>query len=378
MTIPFIDLKSQYQRAKENIDTAILNVLEHGQYIMGPEVKELEKQLADYIGVNYVVSCSSGTDALVLPLMAKKLTKQDAVFTVSFSFFATAESITLAGGTPIFVDIDDKTFNMDPKALELAVEKVLEEGKLTPKAIVPVDLFGLPADYDAINSIAEKYDLFVLEDAAQGFAGNYKGKKAGGLADVGATSFFPAKPLGCYGDGGAVFTDDEELYQELVSLRVHGQSKVGDKYDNVSIGLNARMDSIQAAVLIEKLKYYDEELEQRNRVADRYSKTLNKVLITPTIPDGYGSVWAQYSVLAESSQERELIRSALQAQGIPTAVYYPIPIHLSSAYSGRGYHKGDLPVSEDIADKIFSLPMHPYLEDDQIDRIVQIIEENSS
>ena len=373
MSIPFIDLKSQYQRAKENIDTAIHRVLDHGQYIMGPEVTELEKQLGDYIGVKHVVACSSGTDALVLPLLAKKLNKNDAVFTVSFTFFATAESVSLAGGTPVFVDIDPDTFNMDPQALEHAIEKILAEGELTPKGIMPVDLFGLPADYDAINAIAKKYGLFVLEDAAQGFAGNYKGNKACGLADIAATSFFPAKPLGCYGDGGAVFTNDDELYADLVSLRVHGQSKVGDKYDNVTIGLNARMDTIQAAVLLEKLKLYDDEINQRNRVANRYHEQLHDILKTPHTPEGYGSVWAQYSVLAASVDQRDQLRNALQEQGIPTAVYYPVPTHLSSAYASHGYQLGDLPVSEDFSTKIFSLPMHPYLADEQIDSVASII-----
>jgi len=247
---------------------------------------------------------------------------------------------------------------------------VIAKGELQPKGIMPVDLFGLPADYDAINAIAEKYDMFVLEDAAQGFAGDYKGKKACGLAQSAATSFFPAKPLGCYGDGGAVFTDDTEFYDELVSLRVHGQSKVGDKYDNVNIGLNARMDTIQAAVLLEKLKLYDGEIEQRNRVAARYSKNLEGVVETPYVPEGYGSVWAQYSVL---SDKREIIREALGAKGIPSAVYYPVPIHASTAYQHLGYVKGDLPVTEDLSTKVFSLPMHPYLEDQQIDEISEVI-----
>lgn len=373
MSIPFIDLKSQYQRAKHNIDAAIQKVLDHGQYIMGPEVHELERQLADYIGVKHVVACSSGTDALILPLMAKQLTKSDAVFTVSFTFFATAESVSLAGGTPVFVDVAEGTFNMDPSALERSIEAVIAEGKLSPKGIMPVDLFGLPADYDAINDIAKKYGLFVLEDAAQGFAGGYKGRKAGALADVAATSFFPAKPLGCYGDGGAVFTDDDDLYEDLVSLRVHGQSKVGDKYDNVSIGMNARMDTIQAAVLLEKMKLYDGEIEHRKRVANHYDELLNDVLQTPQVPEGYSSVWAQYSVLTESNEKREIIRSALQEQGIPSAVYYPVPTHLSSAYAHLGHQKGDFPVSEDLSTRIFSLPMHPYLEDQQIEKIADTI-----
>jgi UDP-2-acetamido-2-deoxy-ribo-hexuluronate aminotransferase len=374
VSIPFIDLKSQYQSIKQEIDAAIHKVLDHGQYIMGPEVAELEQQLAEYIGVKHVLACGSGTDALVLPLMAKKLSKTDAVFTVPFTFFATAETISLGGGTPVFVDVEADTFNIDVSDLEAKIQQTIAEGKLTPKGIMPVDLFGLPADYDAINAIAKKYNLFVLEDAAQAFAGSYKGRKACGLAEIGATSFFPAKPLGCYGDGGAVFTDDDDLYAELVSLRVHGQSKVGDKYDNVNIGLNARMDSIQAAVLIEKLKLYDVEIEQRNRVAARYSKLLDGVVDVPKVPEDYGSVWSQFSVLIE---QRDQIRDALQEQGIPSAVYYPIPIHLSTAYQYLGYKAGDFPVSESLSSKVFSLPMHPYLDDDQISTIANVVRQAS-
>lgn len=373
MSIPFIDLKFQYQLAKQEIDVAIQKVLDHGQYIMGPEVTQLEQELADYVGVKHALSCSSGTDALLLPLMTQQLQKNDAIFTVSFTFFATAETIALVGATPVFVDVDETTFNMDASHLEASIQQVIEAGELTPRGIIPVDLFGLPADYDAINAIAEKYDLFVLEDAAQGFAADYHGKKAGSLAQMAATSFFPAKPLGAYGDGGAVFTDDTDLYDEFVSLRVHGQSKVGDKYDNVTIGLNARMDTIQAAILLEKLKLYGDELEKRNAVAGYYSEKLTGLVDTPDIPDGYRSVWAQYSVL---SDKREQIRQALGDQGIPTAVYYPVPIHLSTAFQSLGYGVGDLPVTEKLSKKIFSLPMHPYLEQEQIDMVAKVIEQN--
>ncbi|NNC99531.1 MAG: DegT/DnrJ/EryC1/StrS aminotransferase family protein, partial [Gammaproteobacteria bacterium] len=272
VTIPFIDLSTQYQTYKERFDKAVFKVLDHGQYIMGPEVKELESQLADFVGVKHALACSSGTDALVLPLMAKNLTSSDVIFTTTFTFFASAEAITLAGATPVFVDIDPDTYNIDPEALRESIKNVLEQGELTPRGIVPVDLFGLAADYDVINAIAQEYDLFVLEDAAQGFAADYKGNKAGSLADIAATSFYPAKPLGCYGDGGAVFTNDSALYEKMVSLRVHGQDHAGNKYDNVRIGLNARMDTIQAAVLLEKLKLYDDEIIQRQRVAERYTE----------------------------------------------------------------------------------------------------------
>lgn len=370
MAIPFIDLNRQYLDNKDSIDAAVSRVLAHGQYIQGPEVRELESQLADYIGVKHALACSSGTDALVLPLMAKQLTSRDAIFTTPFTFFASAESISLVGATPVFVDIDPHTYNIDPVDLESKIQAVVEKGELTPRGIVPVDLFGLAADYKTINTIAEKYGLFVLEDAAQAFGANYHGEKACGLADVAATSFYPAKPLGCYGDGGAVFTNDSDLFDHLVSLRVHGQATSGDKYDNVRIGVNARMDTIQAAILIEKLKLYDQELAERNRVANSYTEKLNETLVTPHIPTGQSSVWAQYSV---QSPKRDVIRQALQDKGIPTAVFYPIPIHLSTAYQHLGYAAGDFPVAEATAKQIFSLPMHPYLAENDIADICDII-----
>lgn len=370
MAIPFIDLKTQYNSNKTNIDQAIHKVLKHGQYIMGPEVHELEKQLAEYSGVKHCLSCSSGTDALLLPLMALDLQTNDAVFTTPFTFFATAEAITLAGATPVFVDIQEASFNIDPAHLEQQIDAVLKEGKLIPKAIIPVDLFGLPADFDAINTIAKKYDLFVLDDAAQGFGANYNGSKTCSLTDAGATSFFPAKPLGCYGDGGAVFTNNDELKDKMLSIRVHGQGQTGDKYDNVRIGLNARMDSIQAAILLEKLKLYDEEINARNQVADNYNKALNGLVKTPLVPNNMRSVWAQYSILSE---HRDIIRTELQNNDIPSAVYYVTPIHLSKAYQHLGYQVGDFPVSEAISKQIFSLPMHPYLETEKIQQIADII-----
>ena len=370
LAIPFIDLKTQYQNHQTSINSAINNVLNHGQYIMGPEVSQLEEQLADYIGVKHVLACSSGTDALVLPLMAKEISTNDAIFTTPFTFFASAESISLVGGTPVFVDIDPDTFNIDPKSLQFHIDRVLSEGKLNPKGILSVDLFGLASDYIEINAIAKKHNLFVLEDSAQSFGADYHGKKACGLADIGATSFYPAKPLGCYGDGGAVFTDDSDLYKTLVSLRVHGQGTEGDKYDNVRIGLNARMDTIQAAILLEKLKFYEEEIIQRNRVASIYNEQLEGFVKTPSVPDGQGSVWAQYSV---QSNDRDKIRTALQDAGIPTAVFYPTPIHLSTAYKHMNHLLGDFPNAEAISTEIFSLPMHPYLEKEQITQITDRI-----
>jgi UDP-2-acetamido-2-deoxy-ribo-hexuluronate aminotransferase len=370
VSIPFIDLNQQYLMNKASIDSAVNKVLSHGQYIMGPEVRELEAELSEYLGVKHTLACSSGTDALVLPLMCKKFQSSDAIFTSPFTFFASAESISLTGATPVFVDIDSETYNIDPEKLRGSIEKIIEQGKLTPRGIIPVDLFGLAADYKAINEIAREFGLFVLEDAAQSFGANYHGEKAGNLADVGATSFYPAKPLGCYGDGGAVFTNDSEIYEEMVSLRVHGQATSGDKYDNVRIGVNARMDTIQAAVLLEKLKLYDSELSRRNQVADSYTDKLKDIVKTPVTPEGQSSVWAQYSV---QSDEREKIRQSLSEKGIPTAVFYPIPIHLSTAYKFLGHKAGDFPISEAISNRIFSLPMHPYLEEADIKLIADTI-----
>ena len=363
MSIPFIDLKTQYQQHKLEIDDAIHRVLDHGQYIMGPEVRELENQLADYIGVKYSLACSSGTDALVLPLMAKGIEAGDIVFTTPFTFFASAESITLAGGKPVFVDIDPDTYNICPQDLEEKINTEIKKGSNRLRAIMPVDLFGLAADYVKIHAIAKKYDLFIIEDSAQAFGADYHGKKACGLGDVAATSFYPAKPLGCYGDGGAVFTNDKSLYEKMSSIRVHGQGVNGDKYDNIRIGLNARMDTIQAAILLEKLKHYDKEIELRNQVANTYSSNLSEFVKTPTTPQGQSSVWAQYSIQVE---DREKLKSDLSEQGIPTATFYPTPIHLSAAYSHLGYQTGDFPISEKISKHIISLPMHPFLDEEQI------------
>lgn len=375
MSIPFIDLKTQYQQNKSNIDDAIHRVLDHGQYIMGPEVKELESQLADYIGVKHALACSSGTDALILPLMAKGIESGDLVFTTPFTFFASAESITLAGGIPVFVDIDPNTYNLCPNDLEKKIEQQLAKGTNRLRAIMPVDLFGLAADYTRINAIAKKHDLFVIEDAAQAFGAPYHGQKACGLGDVAATSFYPAKPLGCYGDGGAVFTNDDDLYEKMISVRVHGQGISGDKYDNIRIGLNARMDTIQAAILLEKLKHYDTEIEQRNRVAQTYTQNLSEHVKTPTTPEQQGCVWAQYSIQVD---DREKLKADLNQQGIPAAIFYPTPIHLSTAYQHLGYNVGDFPVSEAISKKIISLPMHPFLEENKILDIVNAVNKSVS
>lgn len=369
--IEFIDLMAQYRNLENEINSNIQAVLKHGKYIHGPEVKKLEEELAKYTGVRHAISCSNGTDALLMPLMAWGVGSGDAVFTTPFTFIATAEVISLLGATPVFVDIDPHTYNIDAKLLERSVERIAAEGKLKPKVIIPVDLFGLPADYDEIIHIAHKHGLKVLEDAAQSFGSVYKNKKAGSLADAAATSFFPAKPLGCYGDGGAIFTDDDELSSKLLSIRVHGQGS--DKYDNVRIGINGRLDTLQAAILLAKLKAFDIELRARNHFASKYTLGLKDVLKTPSIPNYSVSSWAQYSLLAEDHEMREIIREKLKKAGFPTAVYYPIPLHLQKAFSYLDYKEGYFPVSEDVSRRIFSLPMHPYLKDETIEEITAVI-----
>ncbi|MBX3044161.1 MAG: DegT/DnrJ/EryC1/StrS family aminotransferase [Candidatus Kapabacteria bacterium] len=371
----FIDLKSQYNIIKDIVDSSLQNVLDHGAYIMGPEINQLESRLAEYASTKYALTCSSGTDALLLPLMAWGIGPGDAVFTSPITFIATAEVIHLLGATAVFVDIDSDTFNINPDKLNESIKQVNSEGKLTPKAIIPVDLFGLTADYDAINKIAESHNLYVLEDAAQSFGAEYKGNKSCSLAHCAATSFYPAKPLGCYGDGGAVFTDDEEMYKLLVSFRVHGQGE--DRYNNDRIGINGRMDTMQAAILLAKLTIFDDEIKKRNEVAAKYSDLLNSKIITPIVPKGYLSVWAQYSVLAENSVQRERIMSHLKLNGIPSVIYYPKPLHLQKAFKNLNYKYGDFPVSESVSERIFSLPMHPYLKDEEIqlicDKIIEIL-----
>lgn len=369
--IEFIDLMEQYRCLQNDIDSNIEKVLKHGKYILGPEVKELEKKLAVYTGVKHAITCSSGTDALLLPLMAWNVGKGDAVFTTPFTFIATAEVINLLGATPVFVDIDPDTYNMDVRLLERTIERTASEGKLDPKIIIPVDLFGLPADYDNINRIAQKHGLMILEDAAQSFGSEFKKKKAGNMGNAAATSFFPAKPLGCYGDGGAVFTNEDKLAEKLFSIRVHGKGR--DKYENVRVGINGRLDTIQAAILLAKLRAFDNELRARNRIAAKYTLGLKNVLKTPFVPEGSVSSWAQYSVLADNQQEREKIRDALKKAGVPTGVYYPQPLHLQQVFRKLRYKEGDFPVSEDASRRIFSLPIHPYIKDETITKIIEII-----
>jgi len=374
----FIDLAHQQKLIRSKIDTNIKMVLDHGQYIMGPEVKELENKLAAYVGARHAIGCASGTDALLMALMAFNVGPGDAIFTTPFTFIATAEVISLLGATPVYVDIDESTFNIDPSKLDKAISDLKKNDKtsaLTAKGIIPVDLFGLPADYERIRAIADKYGLFVIEDAAQSFGAEYHGKKAGALGDIGCTSFFPAKPLGCYGDGGMCFTDDDNLAEILRSIRVHG--KGGHKYDNIRVGINGRLDTVQAAILLAKFEIFPEEVELRNSVASNYKDLLVDIpfVKTPAIPSGLKSVWAQYSILAENEQRRTELQGKLKDSSVPTAIYYPKPLHLQTAFAGFSYKPGDFPISEDCAGRVFSLPMHPYLLKEDQEMIARVLAE---
>jgi len=364
----FIDLKTQQERIREKLELNINKVLDHGKYIMGPEIKELEEKLAKYCGVKHAIGVASGTDALLIPLMAYDIGPGDAVFTTPFTFIATAEVIQLLGGTPVFADIDPETFNIDIEKLEEAIIKTKQEGKLTPKGILPVDLFGQTADYEKINEIAKKYDLFVIEDAAQSFGATYNGKKACSLTDVASTSFFPAKPLGAYGDGGMIFTNDDDLYQKILSIRVHGSGS--DKYNNVRVGLNGRLDTIQAAILLAKFEIFDEEIQLRQLVARRYNEELKDVVTVPVVESHNVSAWAQYAMLHPN---RDKIIEKIKEAGIPVAVYYPIPLHLQEAFTSLELNKGDFPISEKCADEIFSIPFHPYLTKEDQDKVISAI-----
>jgi len=357
----FIDLAAQYKHLQTKIDARIKAVLEHGKYIMGPEVQELEQKLADYVGVKHAITCANGTDALQLSMMILDIKPGDAVFCPTFTFFATAEVIALAGATPVFVDSDESTFNICPQDLERKIQQTIAEGKLKPKAIISVDLFGLPANYPEIERIVKQYDLKLVEDAAQGFGGSItdnKGndKKAGSFGDIATTSFFPAKPLGCYGDGGAIFTNNDDYAALIKSYRVHGKGQ--DKYDNVRIGINSRLDTIQAAILLEKLAEFPQELINRNKSAAKYESELGCQYKTPQVPAGYTSSWAQYTLV---DAKRDEIMAEYKVKGIPTMIYYATCMHQQTAFKGLGYQEGDFPVAERLAKQVFSLPMHPYL-----------------
>ena len=368
----FIDLKEQYSRLKQKIDSNIQNVLNNADFISGPEVKELEKQLAEYVGRKYCATCANGTDALTIAMKVFEVKENDAVFVPSFTFYSTAEVVSLEGATPIFVDVDERTFNMDATKLEKAIKQVIKEGKLKPKAIIPVDLFGQTANFPEILKIAEKYNLKVVEDGAQGFGGSLNGKKACSFGDISTTSFFPAKPLGCYGDGGAIFTDDEEIYNLILSIRVHGKGTF--KYDNVRVGLNSRLDTIQAAILLPKLEAFKEyELDNRNKFAKMYTEKLEDVVKTPIVPEGYISSWAQYTIILNSEEERNNLQGKLKEAGIPSMIYYPTPLHKQIVYKDYNFNVEDLKVSEKLCKCVLSLPMHPYMNEEQINMIANEI-----
>ena len=366
--ISLLDLAAQRERIETDLENRLAAVMAHHRYILGPEVGELEKVLAEKTGMRHAVTCSSGTDALLLALMAKNVGPGDAIFTTPFTFVATAEVIELLGATPVFVDIEIDSFNISADALSAQINRIEAESELKPRGIIAVDLFGLPADYQSINLVADAHDLFVIADAAQSFGGRLDNSPVGGLAEISATSFFPAKPLGCYGDGGAVFTDDDEVASAFTSIRMHGKGT--DKYDNIRHGLNARLDTLQAAVLLAKLPIFEDEIAARNRIAEDYSKGLSDVVKTPSVPAKTTSAWAQYSILVDN---RDSVIDSLTEAGVPTAIYYPKPLHLQTAYSSHKHQPGDFPVSEEASQKIMSLPIHPYLDDDQVHFIINAV-----
>lgn len=366
----FRDLKKQYQALKQDMDAALTDTAASAAFIMGKPVKELEAELAAYVGVKHCVSCANGTDALTLALKTWGIGKGDAVFVPDFTFFSSAEVVSLEGATPVFVDVDKDTFNLDAADLEEKIGETVAKGELTPKVIITVDLFGLPADYPRIRKIADTYRLLILEDGAQGFGGEISGKKACGFGDISTTSFFPAKPLGCYGDGGAVFTDNDEWAALFDSYRVHGKGQF--KYDNVRIGMNSRLDTLQAAVLKIKLKAFREyEVADINRAAARYTEKLQGKVKTPVVPEGYYSSWAQYTIRLDSKEQRDALQAVLKEQGIPTMVYYPTPMHDQTAYKNLKVPVGSCPVAEQLCHTVLSLPIHPYISEEDIDSVCE-------
>ncbi len=370
----FRDLKAQYLALKPQIDQAVQTVLDDCNFISGRQVKELEESLAAYTGMKHCITCANGTDALSLPLMAWGIKAGDAVFVPDFTFFATGEVVSLVGATSVFVDVDADTFNIDPVRLEAAIVKVIEEGKLKPRAVIPVDLFGLTADYPAIEKIAAKYDLLILEDGAQGFGGMLNDKRACSFGDAASTSFFPAKPLGCYGDGGAVFTNDDELAAVMRSIGIHGKGE--DKYDNVRIGMNSRLDTLQAAILQVKFKAFkDYELDKVNQAAAVYTEKLKGLVKTPVIPKGYYSCWAQYTVQLQNKRQRDKLQEDLKKEGIPSMIYYTKPMHRQIAFAGAGmdFNEADFLVCNQLCDTVLSLPMHPYLTEDDQHRVSEVV-----
>lgn len=365
----FRDLKAQYQALKSEIDQAVSQVITDSNFISGKQVTELEKSLAEYVGVKHCIACANGTDALTLALMAWGINEGDAVFVPDFTFFSTGEVVSFEGALPVFVDVDKETFNMNPDSLEQAIKKTLAQGKAVPKAVIAVDLFGQPADYGRIRAITDKYGLKLLEDGAQGFGGSLNGKRACSFGDISTTSFFPAKPLGCYGDGGAVFTDDDLAADVIRSIRIHGKGEC--KYDNVRIGMNSRLDTIQAAVLQVKLKAFEQyELENVNAAAQEYTKLLKDVVKTPVVPEGYYSSWAQYTIQLKNQKVREGLQAYLKENGIPSMVYYPKPMHSQKAFEDVRQDKKDFPNTTELCDRVLALPIHPYMKQEDIMQVV--------
>jgi UDP-2-acetamido-2-deoxy-ribo-hexuluronate aminotransferase len=367
----FRDLKRQYKKNKRVIDRAIKNVICHSQYISGPEVEQLENDLANYVGVDYCVTCANGTDAMSLVLMAWDIGPGDAVFVPDFTFIATAEVVALRGATPIFVDVDERTFNMDSIDLEKAIQEVLDKGELKPRVIIPVDLFGLPADYESITRVADKYNLLILEDAAQGFGGSIADKKACSFGKAATTSFFPAKPLGCYGDGGAIFTNNKKLAELLYSIRFHGKGE--NKYDNIRIGTNSRLDTLQASILIEKLNILDNEIEFSNKISNLYKDLLTDRVVIPFIPEGYYSSFAQYTILLSNDSQRKEMMQYLNELGIPTIVFYPKVMHQQVAFKYMKDFIRETKVSLDLSQRVLSIPIHPYLTNREQRKIIKSI-----
>lgn len=372
MTLQFIDLAAQQRRIKSRIDDRIQAVLAHGHYIMGPEVAEFEQQLAAFCGSPYALGCANGTDALQLALMALNVGPGDAVFCPSFTFASTAEVVPPFGATPVLVDVLEDSFNLDPDSLLRAIDHARTLG-LKPAGVIPVDLFGLPADYDRIEAIASANGMWVISDSAQGFGATYRGRTTGSIGTIATTSFFPAKPLGCYGDGGAIFTADPELRALIESYRVHGKGT--HKYDNERIGLNSRLDTIQAAILLEKLAIYADEIDARQKVAARYNEALHNVVATPVVPQDCQSVWAQYTVRTREGQDRAAIMAHLSSTGIPSVVYYPRPLHQQTAYCRFPTDPEGLATSEMLAQSVFSLPMHPYLTESDQDMVIAAVQD---
>lgn len=374
----FRDLQRQYEKLKDSIDTSIAEVLSSTHFISGEQVAALEDALADYIGTRHCITCGNGTDAISIALLAWDIGPGDAVFVPDFTFFSSGECPATVGATPVFVDVKKETYNLDSSALEQAVEKVLADGLYKPRAVIAVDLFGLPAEYEAIRRVCDKYGLLLLEDGAQGFGGRIREKRSCSFGDISTTSFFPAKPLGCYGDGGAIFTNDDKIAERMRSIAVHGKNRE-DKYDNIRLGMNSRLDTIQAAVLLQKLQAFnDYELNDVNKAAELYTKCLAGVsgLILPTVAEGYYSSWAQYTVQLSQDIDRTAIQERLKEQGIPTMIYYTKPMHKQGAFRGTYSAEADCPVTEELCNRVLCLPIHPYLTEEEIEKVAETLKKS--